>query len=142
MAAFVRVRAAQRNLERCLESATRKLCDLVIQNYTEPRVMAIAGPGAERTAKALSARHFLVPTAEGAEPLKYSLLVQAGAGAPTSRQARVAEIDRLFQMGVVDDQAVIEAHQLPNGMDIMARKVRKMAAGLHAPPGRPPGGRR
>lgn len=134
-AAFVRVRAAQRNLERTLESAARKLADFIIQNYDEPRIMSIAGKGAEQSALALSRKHFLVPTSKGAEPLKYSLLIQAGASAPTSRHSRIAEADKLFAMGAIDDQAVLEAHQYPNFQDILKRKVQKMAAGMHQPPG-------
>lgn len=134
-AAFVRVRAAQRNLERTLESCARKLADLMIENYTEPRIMSIAGPGAQKSAIALRARHFLVPTAKGAEPLKYSLLIQAGASAPTSRQARIGEADKLFAMGAIDDQALLEAHQYPNHMDIIQRRVAKQQAGTHQPPG-------
>jgi hypothetical protein len=134
-AAFVRVRAAQRNLERTLESCARKLADLIIANYTEPRIMSVAGPGAQKSAIALSARHFLVPTPKGAEPLKYSLLIQAGASAPTSRQARVGEADKLFAMGAIDDQALLEAHQYPNLNEIIQRRIAKQSAGVHQPPG-------
>lgn len=134
-AAFVRIRAAQANLERSLEKCARKLSDLIISNYTEPRIMSVIGSQAKQSALALNARHFLVPTPEGAEPLKYSLLVQAGASAPTSRSSRIAEADKLYAMGAIDDQALLEAHQYPNKDDIIARKAKKMAAGIHQPPG-------
>lgn len=135
-AAFVRVRAFQRNKERALESSSRKLADLIISNYDSPRVISIAGPNATIKDKTLSLtpRHFLTPSPDGAEPLKYSLLIQAGASAPTSRQARIAEADKLYALGAIDDQALLEAHQYPNIDDLLKRKAEKMAAGVHQPP--------
>lgn len=134
-AAFVRVRAAQRNLERTLESCAKKLADLIVQNYDEPRTTAIVGAGGQQTSLALSARHFLTPTSKGATPLKYSLLIQAGASAPTSRSARIAEADKLFAMGAIDDQSLLEAHQYPNYMEVIKRKIEKQSKGVHQPPG-------
>lgn len=138
-AAFVRIRSALRNLEKCLEKSTVKLGDLIVDNYTEPRFMAIIGPDGAQTSMALRARHFYGPSDRGAAPLKYTVNIKAGAASPTSRQARMAEADNLFVIGAVDDEAVLEAHQYPNAKEVIRRKTEKEAAGLAQPGG--PGAR-
>lgn len=139
-AAFVRIRSGLRNLEKCLEKATTKLADLIIDNYTEPRYMAILGPDGEQSTLALKARHFDAPTPKGATPLKYTINIKAGAASPTSRQARMAEADNLFTLGVIDDEAVLEAHQYPRAKQVIQRKYEKVAAGAQEPGG--PGARK
>jgi hypothetical protein len=59
-AAFVRIRSALSNLQSCLQRCAVKLCDLIVDNYTEPRMMAMVGKDGEMTAKALAGRHFYV----------------------------------------------------------------------------------
>lgn len=133
-AAFVRIRAAQANLEDTLERCARKIADLIIDNYTDPRFISIVGDGGERSALALRARHFLVPTKEGAAPLQYTLQIQAGSSFPTSRTARIAEADKLYSMQAIDDQALLQAHQWPNIDTLMERKIKKAAAGMQMGP--------
>lgn len=134
-AAFVRIRSGLSNLEKTLERAGVKLCDLIIDNFTENRVMSIIGPSGEQSALVLQSRHFYGPTEKGAAPLKYSLLIRAGASMATSRQARIAENDTLYAMGVVDRQAVLEAHQYPNMQAVLKRIGAQMAEGTFNPPG-------
>lgn len=135
-AAFVRIRSALANLEMAISNVSYKLADLIIDNYTEPRVMAIVGPdGAKQTSLALAARHFIVPTHKGAAPLKYSLLIQAGASSPTSRQARVAEADMAYSLGIIDRQAWMEAHSYPNYEEVLKRVNEQITAGEFNPPG-------
>lgn len=133
--AFVRIRAALANLESTLKRAGVKLADLIIDNFTDERVMAIIGPQGQQTALMLQARHFEVPTEQGASPLKFSLLVQAGASMPTSRQARVAEADKAYAMGLIDRQAWFEAHQYPNWQTVLKRVNDAIASGTFNPPG-------
>lgn len=134
-AAFVRVRSALANLEAALASSAYKMADLIIDNYTEPRLVAVVGPEGEKTALALSSRHFIVPTHKGAAPLKYSVLIQAGASAPTSRQARVAEADAAYALGIIDRQAWMEAHSYPNWQKVLQRVNAAIADGSFNPPG-------
>jgi hypothetical protein len=135
-AAFVRIRAALRNLEVMLRHLSYKNLDLIVDFYTEPRIMGIVGPDGNNATMALHANHFSVPTLNGTPmPLKYMILVQAGASSPTSRQARVAEADKLGAMGVVDDEYILQAHQVANAHEILNRKYDKMQKGLWAPPG-------
>lgn len=134
-AAFVRIRAALANLESCITDQAYKLADLIIDNYTEPRVMAIVGESGQKTSMALASRHFIVPTHKGAAPLKYALIIRAGASSPTSRQGRMAEADTLFAMGGIDRQALLEAHQYPNYEEVLQRVSEQQAAGEFEPPG-------
>jgi len=134
-ATFVRIRSALANLETTLARATMKLADLIIDNYTEPRILAVVGPTGKQSALALTARHFVIPTKKGATPLKYQLLLQAGASMPTSRQARVAEADKGFAMGTIDRIGWYEAHQYPNWQIMNQRITQAIATGQWNPPG-------
>lgn len=134
-AAFVRVRAAIRNLEYTLQSAGLKLSDLIVDNYTQPRMVAILGQEGANSARMLAGRHFWVPGPSGNTPMKYVLQVRAGASTPTSRQARVAEAETLLALGAVDDQYVLEAHQVRNIPDVLQRKYFKLQNGLMGAPG-------
>lgn len=138
--ASVRIRSSLRNLERALGKAYTLLAHLVIQNYTIPRVVAIVGTdGTDQTIR-LAARHFYSPTRNGAAPLKFSLIVQAGSSNPTSRQARIAEADALFAMHAIDIPAVLEAHAFPNWQSVWERleqqqQLQLMAAAKEQPHG-------
>ena len=119
--AFVRIRLALRNLERSLSVAGGLLANLVVENFSLPRVMSIVGPDGERSMLALRARHFHVPNEEGADPMRFSLYVRAGSAMPISRAARIAEAETLFAMGALDAQAVLEAHDYPQRDQILQR---------------------
>lgn len=129
-AAFVRIRSALRNLEKTLERSAIKVADLIIDNFTEPRFLAIVGQTGELSTMALHARHFYSPSDGGATPLKFVIQIRAGASMPTSRQARMAEADQLFALQAIDDQALLEAHQYPHIPEILERKYNKIQAGL------------
>jgi len=128
--AFVRVRLALRNLERSLSKAGGLLANLVVENYTLPRTVAIAGPDGERSMLALKGRHFYAPTFAGADPMKFALYVRAGASMPISRSARAQEADTLFAMGAIDHQAVLEAHDYPTRRQILERVNAMMGIGI------------
>lgn len=133
--AFVRIRNALDNLEQTLKSVGQKLADLIIDNYTEPRYIAIVGQQGTQTSLALRARHFNVPTEKGATPLKYSINITAGAQMPTSRQSRAAQANFAYGVGLIDRQAWFEANQYPNWQTINARIEDKEAKGQFQPPG-------
>ena len=133
-AAFVRVRSALSNLQDCLQRSATKLCDLIIDNYTQPRIMAIVGEEGSMMSRALSGQHFQVPSRNGSAPLKYVIRIEAGAGGPTSRSARMAEADRLFAMGAVDDQYVLLKHRVHNTKAILSRLYEKRQKGLTGAP--------
>ena len=129
-AAFVRIRSTIANLEAALESALSKNADLIIDNYDQKRVMAIVGPDGEKTAAVLFAHHWHIPSKDGDIPMEYQVQIRAGSSTPTSRQARIAEADKLYGMGALDDQAVLEAHQYPHIDENLQRLYEKRQKGL------------
>jgi hypothetical protein len=132
-AAFVRVRAALRNLERSLRDIGGQIASLVVENYTSPRVVAIAGPQGDQTTLALRGKHFYQPGPKGAEPLRYSLWVEIGGRALTSRQARGAEADTALALGAIDRRAWLQGRNYPDWQEIDARMTQREALGLQAP---------
>lgn len=121
-AGFVRIRSSVRNLERTLSEVYRLLGHLIIQNYDVPRELAIVGPTGENSALLLASKHFYSPSIHGTvAPMKFALLVMAGADNPTSRQSRIAEADALFALKAIDRPAVLEQHAFPHWQQIDQR---------------------
>ena len=120
-AAFVRVRLALRNLERCLISAGNKAASNVCEFYNSPRIVALVGPSGERAATALNTTHFYVPTAEGRVPLNFQVNVDLGSQQATSRQARAQDAVQMFTIGLIDGEAALEIINMPGWKDIAAR---------------------
>ncbi len=132
---FVRIRAAQSNLESCLKDAGTILATLIINNYNEPRLVSLTGDGKEGQMLKLAAKHFYLPDPSGQiNPLRFTLVVDAGSDQPTSRMSRISEADTLAAMGMIDQQAVLEAHNYPGAQIIIERmakaKQQAAAAGL------------
>lgn len=128
--AFVRVRATLRNLERCLRGATGKCASNIAEFYTEPRMIAIAGPGSEKTRLALKSRHFYDRAEAGEEdstPMRFTVLADAGSEHPTSRAARQAQSERLFALGALDEIEVLKANQWPNWQNVANRVMEQKA---------------
>lgn len=120
-AAFVRIRMELSQLQLTLTDAGRLKASLIIENYTEPRNMAIIGPDGAQKMLAVQSRHFLIPTEDGEMPLEYTLLVDAGASEHTGRKAREDQVLSLANMGVIDGQAVLEALDFPGRAEISKR---------------------
>lgn len=128
-AGFVRIRSSVRNLERTLGEAYRLLAHLIIQNYDVPRTVAIVGPDGENSALLLASKHFYSPSIFGeVAPMKFSLLIIAGADNPTSRQARIAEADALFALQAIDRPALLEQHAFPHWQSVDKRMSDKEMA--------------
>ena len=134
-AGFVRIRLAQRNLEFALRQIGQKYASFIAEFYTEPRFLELVGPDGGQSFKALQGRHFYVPGKNGEVPLRFKVAVRAGSMLPTSRNARVAEIDTLFAMNAVDRPVVLEAHKIPNREQILERMAEMDAKGVTQGPG-------
>ena len=65
-------------------------------------------------------------------PLTFSLNVSAGSDRPTSRQARIAEADALFAMHAVDQQFVLQAHQVTDWEAVLQRMQQQQIAAAAA----------
>jgi hypothetical protein len=131
-AGFVSIRSSLRNLERALRQLGEMLCNLIIVNYDVHRTVAIVGPEGTETSLRLAANHFMRPTKDGLAPLRFQLVVDAGASKPTSRGARIQEIDALKAMGVVDNQTVLQAHGIPHAEVIQQRMEQQALAAAQA----------
>jgi hypothetical protein len=128
--AFVRIRSALTNLQWTYRRSAWKCANLIVQNYTDTRIMAVIGPDGEATSLYLSPYHFYDPATSGEEPLKFIIRAEAGANQATSRQARISSADTLFAMGVVDDQYVLAVHGVRDAKKILERKYNKQQAGF------------
>lgn len=122
---FVRVRQAMRNLEDCLRVSGNLQAELITENYTTPRIVAIVGPEGEQTSLQLSARHFYEASDQGTLPFRFAIFIDAGANNPTSRQSRIAEADTLFAMHGIDRRALLQAHNYPHADEIDQRMEQK-----------------
>lgn len=130
-AAFVRIRMELTQLQLTLTDAGKLKASLIVENYTEPRNMAIIGPDGAQKMLAIQSRHFLIPTEDGEMPLEYTLLVDAGASEHTGRKAREDQVMSLANMAIIDGQAVLEALDFPGRAEIskrMAAQQEKMMA--------------
>ena len=130
-AGFVSIRSSLRNLERSLQELGQILCNLIIVNYDIHRTVAILGEESNTTSLKLAANHFMRPTKDGLAPLKYSLVVDAGSSKPTSRGARIAEIDALKEIGAVDNKTVLQVHQIPHA-DAIQQRMQEEAMAMAA----------
>jgi hypothetical protein len=141
-AAFVRVRASLRELERTLRGIGSKLVATIAEFYTEPRFVSMIGPDGQRLSMALRAQHFYTRDQESREddiPLRFALLADAGSQLPTSRQARAAEAERLYAFGAIDVAELLKAKQWPNHA-LVAKRMMEMQAQA-GQLGQPPGAR-
>jgi hypothetical protein len=139
-AAFVRIRATLRELERTLRGITAKKVATIAEFYTEPRFMVLLGTDGQHTRRALRSKHFYAP--QGMEgkvfPLRFVVLADAGSQLPTSKQARSAEADTLYALGAIDVLELLKAKQWPNYANVAKRVMDMQAqagmmAGLTAP---------
>lgn len=129
-AAFVRIRSALSNLQWTYRRASLKAADLIVENYTAPRIVAIVGEDGNKDALSLTGRHFYDPGDDRTSPLKFVLRVEAGANQPTSPQARMANAEKLAALGLVDDEYVLHVHNIKDAKKILARLYMKRQQGL------------
>lgn len=129
-AAFVRVRASLRELERCLRGVASKQAATIAEFYSEPRLMSLIGPDGQRTNLDLRARHFYTVDLQNPGsriPLRFSLTADAGSSLPTSKQARAAEAKHLFTIGAIDILELLKAVEWPN-YALVAQRVMEQQA--------------
>lgn len=117
----VGVRAMLRQMEYALRDAFTKKAALIVENYTEPRLLSIAGAQGANTYRALRSRHFLIPSSNGSVPLKYQLTVDAGSRHHVSKQMRENRAVQLFAMQAIDRQAMLEEIDFPNAKRVADR---------------------
>src|SRR5215467_13155972 len=129
-AAMVRIRSAMTNYENMLRDSSYKVADLICQNFTEKRTVAILGPNGQFASLFLAGHHFYDPATRGDTPLKFVVRAEAGANKPTSRNARMQESERLYSLGAVDDQYVLDSHGIPDSDQVLHRLYDKRQKGF------------
>lgn len=139
-AAFVRIRATLRELERMMRGACQKMVATIAEFYTEPRLVSIVGPDGKRTSQILKSNHFYTPDGmkNGEQlPMRFMVLADAGSQLPTSRQARAQDAAQLFALGAIDELELLKAKQWPNYGVVAARvmQAKAQAGTLGQPPG-------
>lgn len=128
----VGIRSMLRQLEYALRDSFVKKAALVVENYTTPRIVSIAGPENMDKFRALRARHFLIPSSAGAVPLQYQLHVDAGSRHHVSRQMRENRAVQLFAMELIDEQAALEEIDFPNAQAVSQRVMERKQAAAEA----------
>jgi hypothetical protein len=129
---FVRVRQGLRNLEKMLRKLGEITSQLIVENYTQQKIVSILGPDGGQSAVFLQNRHFIDAVNDEFMPFKYALIINAGSDMPTSRQARMAEAQTLFVLKAIDRPALLEAAEYPHWQDIEARMEQKEQAEAQA----------
>lgn len=130
--AFVVIRLAQKFLEYAMRDAGERRASLIIENYTNPRLISIAGRDAEKSFRVLKARHFMIPTSKGAIPMKFQLNVDAGSRQNTARQMVEDRAMQAFTVGLVDDEAALKAMDWPDAAAVSKRNAEKKQAAMEA----------
>lgn len=134
-AAFVRVRASLRELERALRGVAMKQAATIAEFYSEPRMMSLIGQDGQQTHLSLRARHFYTINPHDHEdrvPLRFTLNADAGSQLPTSKQARAAEAKHLFTLGAIDVYELLKAEQWPNYALVAQRVMQQQAMAAEA----------
>ncbi len=126
-AAFVRIRKALRNLSYTIGASGEKYASLIVEYYTDPRIVSILGSDGEKSTTYLKSNHFYLPTSDGPAPMRFQLLIDSGESQSQSRESRIAEADALYALGVIDEEAVLAVHQLP-GWHTTLQRVRELKA--------------
>ena len=132
---MVRIRSAMTNYAMMLRDSAYKIADLISQNFTEARTVAILGKDGQYMPLFLGNHHFYDPATRGDTPLKFVVRAEAGANKPTSRNARMQEAEKLFTIGCVDDQYVLETHGIKDADKVLMRLYDKRQKGLVGSPG-------
>lgn len=126
--AFVVIRLAQKFLEYAMRNAGELRASLIVENYTTPRLIAIAGRDAEKSFRVLKARHFTIPTSNGAIPMKFQLNIDAGSRQNTARQLVEDRALQAFTVGLIDGLAALQAMDWPDAVEVDKRNQEKQMA--------------
>lgn len=120
--AFMRIRKAMRNLALTLGSAGEKMASNIVEFYDTPRIISLVGEGGQKVVTDLGANHFYVPGPDGTAPMRFQLLIDAGASVSQSHDTRKAEATALFAIGAIDNEALLRVHNFPDWPMVVQRQ--------------------
>lgn len=129
-----RVRQRARAVASFIEQITHMIIDLVLRHYTEERMIRVVGKDGALSWKYVSRESFLkrkvvVDPLTGEETVEeytpeFDVIVTSGTDTPVSKAYYTDLAVQLFQLGVIDDIALLEILQFPRWREILARKGR------------------
>lgn len=135
-AAMVRIKA--RALESMIQRIGQKFISRVLQFYTDDRILYSVGPDGSFTKYQFVRQQFR--DAYTAQALKdahrdFRFRVQPGSSLSMSKTQKMMVAAQLFEMGAIDDEALLQVVEFPNWQNILKRTRAKQAAGLMPIPG-------
>ena len=135
-AAMIRIKA--RALESLLQRVGQKIISRIIQFYTDDRVLHSIGPEGKFKEYVFIRKNF--SEALSAQALRdahrdFRFRVIPGSSLSMQKTQKALVYAELFKMGAVDEQCVLEALEIPDWKNILARVEAKKAAGLMGQPG-------
>lgn len=135
-AAMIRIKA--RALESLLQRLGQKFISRVIQFYTSDRILWMVGPEGNFKDYQFVRKQF--HEAYSAAALKdahrdFRFRVQPGSSLSMTKTQKALIYSELFKMGALDDQAILEALEIPGWDKILERTKIKIASGLMPLPG-------
>lgn len=128
-----RVRQRARAAASFVEQITHMIVDLVLKYYTEERLIRIVGKDGSISWDKRSAADFLKKkvyvdpvtgeTVEEEYTPEFDVIVTTGTETPASKAYYTDLAVQLFQMGVIDEVALMETLQFPKWREVLARKA-------------------
>lgn len=127
-----RVRQRARAVSSFVEQIVRMMLDLVCMYYTEKRTIRVVGQDGVSSELSVS-RGDITKQRTVINPLtgeqyteeyvpEFDIIVTAGSETPTSKAYYSDLAVKLFQMGVIDEVALLDTLQFPRWREILARK--------------------
>ena len=135
-AAMIRIKA--RALESLLQRVGQKIISRIVQFYTDDRVFHSVGPDGNFKEYIFVRKNFT--EALSSQALRdahrdFRFRVVPGSSLSMQKTQKALIYAELFKMGAVDDQAVLEALEIPDWQNILERTKAKQAMGLGPPVG-------
>lgn len=133
-AAMIRIKA--RALESLLQRVGQKIISRIIQFFTDDRIFHSIGPDGSFKEFVFVRKHFT--EALSAQALRdahrdFRFRVIPGSSLSMQKTQKALIYAELFKMGAVDDQAILEALEIPNWKEILERTKLKQMMGIGGP---------
>jgi hypothetical protein len=131
-----RVRQRARAVSSFTSQIVSMLVDLIGQHYTEERLIRLTGADGSNEWQTISNKDFLKQKV-WTDPVsgqqyqedyvpEFDIIVTAGSETPTSRAYYSEMAMQLFQMGIIDEIALLEVVQFPRWREALGRKQQAM----------------
>jgi hypothetical protein len=138
LAAQTVIRLKARQLEAFLQRIGQKLVSRIFQSYTTDRVIEIVGPEGKPETYTVKRAELIKGHSDIRRAHRhYQFIVEPGSSLAMARWQKMLLAAQLFQLGVIDDEELLEAADYPNRREILERVREKRATGRLGPGGGP-----